>query len=189
MLYLIKNLPGTYTIAVSELIYLYQDSTHVYSVSDNTYSVNDKIYANVICVPRLDNESDGILHQQLIKMVDTIYKESRDTILSENKDKFVITAIQFKPDNSKDVLYSNFYKNLMTDSIEYNNLVESSSMHHYEIYNYGTGKFEVFIKKEDALRRLEYYMDEFILEYKSTVVKEFYDPQEFLLYIDSINSV
>jgi hypothetical protein len=119
---------------------------------------------------------------ELTKLVEILYHNSHEEILSQNKNKFIITMIQFKPDNTKDVLYANSYLNLLKDSTEYNKL-QDSPWHHYEILNYHTGKFEVHIKCDSAIEKLNQYMNEFITEYRPNIVKEFSTKEQFLEYI------
>jgi len=159
MIYLIKNLSTTYTIVTTTLDEVPQDTTY-----------------QIIHMPI------GYKSDELKKIIDRLYHTNYEEILLENKNKFVIAMIQFKSDNTKDVLYANSYLNLLKDSVEYNKL-QDSPWHHYEILNYHTGKFEVHIKRDSAIEKLNQYMNEFVTEYRPNIVKEFSTKEEFLEYI------
>lgn len=177
MIYLIKNLSTVYTIVVSSLSELPSDG--IYSIYLDKFYVNDILFANIIHMP-----TELSTQENMISVVDTLYQYNREEILVRNKSKFIIAVIQFKSDRSKDVLYTNSYLNLLSNATDYNKLLSNSPMHHYEILNYKTEKFEVYIKKEDAINKLNQYMNEFIVDYKSNIVKEFSTKEEFLTYIN-----
>ena len=176
MIYLIKNLSTAYTIVVSSLSELPSDG--IYSIYLDKFYVNDILFANIIHMPTELNTQDNML-----SVVELLYQSNREEILLRNKSKFIIAVIQFKPDNSKDVLYATPYINILNSATEYNKLLSDRPWHHYEILNYHTGKFEVYIKKEDAIQKLNQYMNEFITEYRPNIVKEFATKEQFLEYI------
>lgn len=179
MIYLIKNLSTTYTIVSSSLSDLPLDDT--YNMNNGTFDIKDKVFANIMYMPT--SAIAGItIEQNLLSTVDMLYESNREQILLQNKNKFIIAIIQFKPDNTKDVLYANSYLNLLKDSVEYNKLQDSPWLH-YEILNYHTGKFEVHIKRDDAIEKLNQYMNEFAVEYRPNIVKEFITKEQFLEYI------
>ena len=159
MIYLIKNLSTTYNVIATTLDEVPQDTTY-----------------QIIHMPI------GYKSEELKKIIDRLYYNNYEEILLQNKNKFVIAMIQFKSDNTKDVLYANSYLNLLKNSTEYNKL-QDSPWHHYEILNYHTGKFEVHIKRDDAIEKLNQYMDEFVVEYRPNIVKEFITKEQFLEYI------
>jgi hypothetical protein len=159
MIYLIKNLLTTYSVIATTLDEVPQDTTY-----------------QVIHMPI------GYKSDELKKIIDRLYYNNYEEILLENKNKFVIAMIQFKSDNTKDVLYANSYLNLLKDSVEYNKL-QDSPWHHYEILNYHTGKFEVYINRDGAIEKLNQYMNEFVTEYRPNIVKEFVTSEQFLEYI------
>jgi hypothetical protein len=178
MIYVVEHLSKIRDILVSDINLL--PTTVNYKLIDTSkYFVNNILFANVIHFP-LDSTSD------LPRLLDILYLENREEILLQNKNKFIITMIQFKPDNSKDVLYANSYLNLLQGSIEYNKL-QDSPWHHFEILNYHTGKFEVHIKHDSAVEKLNQYMNEFVIEYKPNIVKEFPTKEHFMDYIDEYN--
>jgi hypothetical protein len=179
MIYLIKNLSTTYSIVTNKLFDLPQDET--YAIVDNKFIINGIIFANIFSTPR-DINSETLQHN-LSSTIDSIYDTNYKEILQQNKNKFIITAIQYKPDKSKDVLYGTSYLNILNNTIEYSRLLSDSPWHHYEILNYHTGKFEEYIKKEDAIDKLKEYVNEFLIEYKPTIVKEFSTKKEFIEYI------
>ena len=159
MIYLIKNLSTTYNVIATTLDEVPQDTTY-----------------QIIHMPI------GYKYEELKKIIDRLYYNNYEEILLKNKNKFVIAMIQFSYDNIKDVLYANSYLNLLKDSNEYNKL-QDSPWHHYEILNYHTGKFEVHIKRDDAMQKLNQYMNEFVVEYRLNIVKEFVTKEQFLEYI------
>jgi len=178
MIYLIKNLSTTYNIVTTNLGDLPQDNT--YNIVDNKFTINGIVFANIFSMPT--NISGEVLQQNLLSVIDSIYDTNREEILQQNKNKFIITVIQFKPDNSKDVLYANSYINLLNNITEYDKLLTDSPWHHYEILNYHTDKFEVHIKYDDAIQKVNQYINEFLTEYRSTIVKEFFTKEEFIEY-------
>ena len=176
MIYLIKNLSTAYTIVVSSLSELPSDG--IYSIYLDKFYVNDILFANIIHMPTELNTQDNML-----SVVETLYQSNRKEILLQNKNKFIIAVIQFKPNSNKDVLYANSYLNLLNDASDYNKLLTDNPMHHYEILNYKSGKFEVFVRKKDAVAKLNQYIDEFVVDYKLNIVKEFENKDEFLQYL------
>jgi hypothetical protein len=150
-------------------------------MNNGTFDIKDKVFANIMYMPT--SAIAGItIEQNLLSTVDMLYESNREQILSQNKNKCIIAMIQFNPDNTKDVLYANSYLNLLKDSTEYNKL-QDSPWHHYEILNYHTGKFEVHIKRDDAIQKLNQYINEFVVEYRPNIVKEFSTKEQFLEYI------
>ena len=170
----------TYNIVLTERSALPQDNN--YTITNDKFNINGIVFAEIIDMP---NSISGNLtmEQNLLATVETIYNNNHEQILSENKNKFIIVAVELKNDSSKEVIHASSYMNLMHDSIEYNKLPENGPMHHYEILNYHTDKFEVYIKREDAINKLNQYMNEFIVDYKSNIVKEFATKEQFLEYI------
>jgi len=204
MIYLIENLSTTYTLVVPStnylvspptnylgtnsahasvtdafsINYLYTNSTHIYDAATGAYFINGIIFANVVYPPTGPDSSANIQ-----SIIDYMYHSNRQQILLNNKNKFIITIVQFKSDNTKDLLYANSYLNLIEDEVEYTKLLQDSPWHHYEILNYKTEKFEVHIKCDDAIQKLNQYIDEFVIEYRPNIVKEFLYKKEFLEYI------
>jgi hypothetical protein len=174
MIYVVEHLSKTRDIVVSDINII--PTTLNYELLDfSRYFVNKILFANVTHFPINDATA-------LPMTLDMLYLENREQIMSQNKNKFIIAMIQFKPDNTKDVLYANSYINLLKDSTEYNKL-QDSPWHHYEILNYHTSKFEVHIKRDSAIQKLNQYMNEFVTEYRPNIVKEFVNKEEFLEYI------
>jgi hypothetical protein len=182
MIYLVKNLSKTYDIVISNINKLPMDLTH--HLVNSTYFVNGTLFANIFIMPfELAQGSSNQIDQHMSNTVDNLYNNNHEKILLQNKNKFIIAVIQFKPDGSKEVLYANSYVNLLNDETEYQKLLATSPMHHYEIFNYKTGTFDIFITKDLAIEKLVEYIDEFIIEYKPNIVKKFLVKEEFLEYI------
>lgn len=160
MIYLIKHLSNTYTVVAETLAEIPYDTKY-----------------------QITHMPIGSTHDELMKNVDMLYLHNREEILNNHKNKFTIAMVQLKPDNTKDVLYANSYLNLLNETVEYQKLKDDSPMHHYEILNFHTNKFEVHIKREDAIAKLNQYMNEFVNEYKPNIVKEFITKEKFLEYI------
>jgi hypothetical protein len=187
MIYLIKNLSGSNTIVVASVSELPHDN--IYNTDNGEFRINNVVFADCIITYAYPDSLD--VNQQLLKIVDNLYKLHRDTVLLQNRHKFIIATIKYLPNNTKDVIYINFYRNLLKNPNVYNdeynenyhNLLENSPWHHYEILNYHTGKFEVHIKCDDAMQKLNQYMNEFAVEYRPNIVKEFSTKEQFLEYI------
>lgn len=175
MIYLVEHLSKTRDIVVSDINVIPTSIKHEL-LDSSRYFINKILYANITHMPATLSQQD------LLSIIDILYQSNSDEILLQNKNKFVIAMIQFKSDNTKDVLYANSYLNLLKDSVEYNKL-QDSPWHHYEILNYHTGKFEVHIKRDDAIEKLNQYMNEFGVEYRPNIVKEFITKEQFLEYI------
>lgn len=144
-------------------------------------TVPDDIKYNIISLPTNSTKND------LQRSADYSYYKNQYEILVQNKDKFVIALTKYFPNRFKDAVYVNFYTNLLDSSMQlntnYKNLLENSPHHHYAILNYHNGKIEEYIKKEDAIEKLNQYINEFIIEYKPNIVKEFSSKEELLEYI------
>ena len=185
MIYLIKNLSKTYDIVVNDINQLPTDST--YNVLDSTYYIDEEIFANIIYMPSglVQGSQDSFkpTKENMAIVIDNLYHENRDEILQQNKDKFIIAVVRHNTDNSKEILYTNSYLNLLESADEYNKLPNNNPIHHYEIFNYKTDKFEIFITKDNAIAKLLEYIDNFIIEHKPNIVKRFLTKQEFLEFI------
>lgn len=182
MIYLVKNLSKTYDIVISNINKLPIGLTH--QLVDSTYCVNGTLFANILIMPiGLAQGSSNQIDQNMSTIVDDLYSSNHEEILLQNKNKFIIAVIQFKLDGTKEVLYANSYVNLLNDEIEYQKLLANNPMHHYEIFNYETDKFEIFITKESAIAKLLEYIDNFIIEHKPNIVKRFLTKEEFLEFI------
>lgn len=182
MICLVKHLSKTYDIVVSAAEDLPINDTYSIARHDDhvDYLRGDKLFANILTVPSVVSS----LEDNAIRQIATqLYSINQDLILTDNKYKFIIAAVSLKNDGSKDVVHISSYINLIKDSTEYNKLPENSPMHHYEVYNYHSSLFEMYIKKEDAIKKLISYMDAFVVEYKSNIIKEFLTKEEFLEYI------
>ena len=177
-----KHLSKTYDIVVNDINQLPTDST--YNVLDSTYYIDDDIFANIIYMPTEPTQgSSKPADKNMSIIIDHLYYENREEILQQNKHKFIIAVIRFNTDNNKEILYTNSYFNLLESADEYNKLPMNNPMHHYEIFNYKTEKFEVFITKDSAIEKLLEYIDKFIIECKSHIVKKFLTKEEFIEYI------
>jgi len=181
----IENLDGAKDIIVNSLSDLfYENNQYAYTIENNReLKINQKTYGNIIYVPKLN----GISLTTIPEIVNNIYyQKNTDMILQQNKDKFVIVAVKYLPDNTKDVLYATSYVSILNDDEEYHKLLPSTSYNHYEILNYKTGKFEEVIEKNIAIEKLNEYANNFLAEYKSNIVKEFHSIEKFLEYIKVI---
>jgi len=183
MIYLIKNLSTTYTIVSSSLNNLPIDDTYSININNGTFNIKGKVFADVIHMPN-DMPNSLTMEQNLSSTVDMVYESNREQILLQNKNKFVIALIRYIPDYTKDVLYANFYINIIKDSKQ-RNLLESSLGYYYDIYNYKTNKFERFIDLDEAIQTLDVYTNQFVIDYKSNLVKQFSNGSDLRIYIES----
>jgi hypothetical protein len=160
MIYLIKNISSPYDVITDVISELPQDSRY-----------------NVIHMPVNFEISE------LAKLMDMLYNKNYNDILLQHKNKFIIVIVCLKRDNTKEVIYANSYLNLLENNIDYNKLQDDPS-HHYEILNYHNGKFEVHVNRDSAIAQLINYMNQFVLEYRTNIVKEFNTKEQFLEYIN-----
>lgn len=192
MIILIKHLSKTYDIIVSSLSDLYLNELYQIQITDQgqQYTLSGKLFANVIYMP--SGPTEGIwkpTEQNKILIANDLYEQNRSEILDENKNKFIIAVVKLLPDNTKEILYINSYLSLLNNTDEYNKLLSDSPYHHYEIYNYKTNEFDVFIKRDDAIQQLNDFTNQFVFEYKTNIVLEFSSSQDFLSYINTLESL
>lgn len=183
MIYLVKHLEKPYDIVVSSVSDLPENDN--YSIERhseyNRYLSDDYLFANILTAAITTDSNTSEIYQ----LVSDLYFTNRDSILNKFKTKFIIAAVELKDDNSKEVVHASSYINLMYDLTEYNKLPENGPMHHYEIYNYNSESFEIFIRKEDAIKKLNQYMNDLLVEYKPNIVKEFWSSEQFLEFINN----
>jgi hypothetical protein len=185
MIYLIKNLSTTYNLIVTSLADI--PVTGTYNINNGTYNINDTVFANIMYVPNTFGLNSIEARQNLLAIVDDRYNSNQYELLVQNRNKFIIALVKYLPNRFKDTEYVNFYTNLLDSSMqlneEYKKLLKNNSHHHYAILNYHTNKIEEYITKEDAIEKLNRYVNEFIIEYKPNIVKEFFSKEELLEYI------
>lgn len=179
MIYLIKNISSTYTIIVNSISDLPVNSVYTYA---GTYNKNDKVFAEVLHMPVVPDSANTA--QNILNTVDYVYNTNHEEILIQHKEKFLIVVLRYLPDHTKEVLYSNFYINVHNNPEQYK-LLEESPGYYYDISNYKTTKFDRFIEIPDAIRKLEQYMADFLVDYKPNLVKTFLSEDEFTNYLES----
>lgn len=184
MVYLIKNIVSTYTIIVDSLANLPVNSVYTYNILNGTYNKNGKMFAEVLHMPTSTIPELITMDKNISNTIDRIYRTNHEQILTQHKDKFLIVALLYLPDYTKEVVYSNFYINVRTDPEQYRLLKENRGFY-YDISNYKTKKFDRFIEIPEAIKKIEQYMVDFLVDYKPNIVKTFSTSNEFMKYIES----
>jgi hypothetical protein len=185
----------------------------VYTYNNGTYNKNNKVFAEVLHLPNniipdpitidwkilnTDYREQFIerntlkpaapekitIDRNILNAVNHVYKNNHDQILTQYKEKFLIVSLRYLPDHTKEVVYSNCYLNVRDDPVQYR-LLKDNLGYYYDIFNYKTNEFDRFIEIPEAIKKIEQYMVDFLLDYKPNIVKVFSSSAEFVKYIDS----
>jgi hypothetical protein len=184
MIYLIKNNVGLHTIITTSSSELPVDDTC--SIENGVFYFNNTEYANIITMPSGVTQGLMTQNENMLATVNMLYESNYQNIITENKKKFIIVKLAYNDNHEKQVTYSNFYNNIVNDYPERQSLT-SYSGYYYDVYNYKTSKYERFIDDESALARLESLKNDFLVEYRSLIIKEFTDKNLFIEYLNENN--